>query len=295
MPGVAALTGSQLREALQLLGGDASDAPKATRVKRLAALLRSYGVVRTALDAAPPAAADAFRRLATEGPSPVDVILGRGWWGRGTLPPPLDWLQARGLVHVDEAGVLHAVEEAREGFGELTLDLAEVADEGERGSVRVEGAGCVVVAQTAAAINRAVAVDRAALRLVAPTVAVSPRTAVQVSAALRSAGVPLDADTLVAASPQEPALPGTSEQAVGPRAIRALLDRAVTEARQVRLEYFASSRAGAATDRVVDPWDFQSDLLRGYCHLRQGERTFAVDRIGKALLLPTRVEHAERQ
>ncbi|MDP8969187.1 MAG: WYL domain-containing protein, partial [Actinomycetota bacterium] len=84
--------------------------------------------------------------------------------------------------------------------------------------------------------------------------------------------------------------PGTAEDAVGPRAVRALLDRALAEGRQVRLQYFASSRGGAATDRVVDPWAFTGDLLRGYCHFRAAERSFAVDRIGRARLLPSVVE-----
>ena len=292
MPGVAALAGPQVVQALRLLGADDADTSRANRSKRLAELLRSYGAVRSALDKAPPAARQAFAQLVTDGPAPVDVVLGRGWWGRGTLPPPLDWLQARAFVVVDDAGVLHAVTEAREGFLELTLDLsAPVAAAND--PVRVEPAGCVVIGANADVLNRAVAVTAAQLRLVGPTVAVSARTPLQVAAALRSAGIALDDDNLVATSPAEPALPGTAEQAAGPRAIRALLDRALAESRQVRLEYFASSRAGAATDRVVDPWDFEADLLRGYCHLRQGERTFAVDRIGKALLLPTAIEHTE--
>jgi hypothetical protein len=292
MPGVGVLAGAQVTQALRLLGGDSDEPGRGNRSKRLAELLRSYGVVRSALDAAPPAAREAFVRLVMDGAAPVDVVLGRGWWGRGTLPPPLDWLQARALITVDDAGVLHAVDEAREGFLELTLDLSAPV-ESPSVPLRVEPAGCVVIGPSAEMINRAVGVAAAGLRLVGPTVAVSPRTPLQVSAALRSAGIALDEDTLVAASPAEPALPGTAEQAAGPRAIRALLDRALSESRQVRLEYFASSRAGAATDRVVDPWDFHADLLRGYCHLRQGERTFAVDRIGRALLLPTPIEHEE--
>ncbi|HEY8340124.1 MAG TPA: WYL domain-containing protein, partial [Egibacteraceae bacterium] len=127
-------------------------------------------------------------------------------------------------------------------------------------------------------------------RAVAPTVAVSSRSPGAVAAALRRAGVRLDDDTAVAATVDRP-LPGTAEDAVGPRAIRELLQRAVSEQRQVRLRYFASSRGGAATERVVDPWSFRDDLLRGWCHLREGERTFAVDRIGHARLLATPVEH----
>ena len=111
----------------------------------------------------------------------------------------------------------------------------------------------------------------------------------------RRDGEPRDPDlhTPVAAATADPALPlpGVEEQAVGPRAIRRLLQRALEEGRQVRLEYYASSRGGQATERVVDPWTFDDDLLRGWCHLRADQRAFAVDRIGRARLLTTaRVE-----
>ena len=295
MPGVAALSPEQARSALRLLGvdDDAAAASRPVRNRRLQEHLRGYGTVRTLIEQAPQAARDAFHRLASEGPAPVEEVLGRGWWGRGTLPPPLDWLQARALVVVTDDGLLHAVDEAREGFLELTLDL----DSGplETGAaaepVRVEAVATVITAATSAALDRAVAAPGAELRAVAPTVAVSERSATVVRAALRSAGLSLDDDVVVAAAADEPALPGTVEEAAGPRAIRALLARAVDEARQVRLEYYTSSRAGAETDRVVDPWSFDDDLLRGYCHMRQGERSFAVDRIGKARLLPSPVEH----
>ena len=295
MPGVATLTAEQARSALLVLGvdDDAAAASRPVRNRRLQEYLRGYGTVRTLIEQAPQAARDAFHRLASEGPAPVEQVLGRGWWGRGTLPPPLDWLQARALVVVTEDGMLHAVDEAREGFLELTLDLDKgpVETAAAAGPVRVDAVATVVTAATSAALDRAVAAPGADLRAVAPTVAVSDRSATVVRAALRSAGVSLDDDAVVAAAADEPALPGTVEEAAGPRAIRALLARAVEEARQVRLEYYTSSRAGAETDRVVDPWSFDDDLLRGYCHMRQGERSFAVDRIGKARLLPSPVEH----
>ena len=66
---------------------------------------------------------------------------------------------------------------------------------------------------------------------------------------------------------------------------------AVDEERQVRLDYFAASRGGVATDRVVDPWRFVDGLLTGWCHLRTAERTFAVDRIGRVRLLPATIDH----
>ena len=289
MAGVSDLTSTQLRDALRNLGADDADGTRHVRVRRLAELLRSYGTVRTLVEQAPGAARDAFLRLVEHGAAPVEQVLGRGWWGRGMLPPPLDWLQARGLVVVTDDGLLHAVDEAREGFLELTLDIGAEPAASPAETVRVSAAGAVVVAQSAAGLNRAMAVTAAALTAVSSTVAVSEHSAARVASALRAAGVAIDDDATVVAVAAEPALPGTAEQAAGPRAIRALLERAVEEARQVRLEYFASSRAGAATERVVDPWQFGEDLLLGYCHLRQGERTFAVDRIGKAHLLPTPV------
>jgi len=149
----------------------------------------------------------------------------------------------------------------------------------------------VVVCEDIYVLHRAVALERAELRLIAPTVAVSPRSPATVVRALRQAGLPLIEDLQVAASSSQPALPDRVEQAVGPAAIRTLIDRAVNEGRQVRLDYFASSRGGVATDRVVDPWTFADDLLTGWCHLRTAERTFALDRIGRARLLPSEVEH----
>ena len=294
MAGIAELTPQQVRDALRLLGdADDADASRVARNRRLAERLRSYGTVKTLVEQAPEAARTAFVRLIRDGAAPVEQILGRGWWGRGTLPPPLDWLQARALVVVTADGLLHAVDEAREGFLELTLDLATASPPpADREPVRVESAATVVVTQSAAMLDQALAAPGADLQGVAPTVAVSARSRQVVAAALRAAGLQLDSDTVVAASASEPALPGTAEEAAAPRAIRALLARAVAESRQVRLEYYTSSRAGAKTDRVVDPWDFADDLLRGYCHMRQGERSFAVDRIGRALLLPSEVEHA---
>jgi hypothetical protein len=291
------LPGEAVREALRLLGVRDIPGTRAGALRVLREQLRAPGTVRSLVDRAPGGAGDAFARLAHEGALPVEDLLGRGWWGHGTLPPPLDWLQHRGLVQVGDDGAVHVTAEAREGFLDLPLWIPEEpptaapVDAGGSAAVRVEEAGCVVVAPDPPALDRAVAVGPASLRAIAPTVAVSPRRAEAVSAALRSAGVPLMADAVVPAVLDEPALPGTPERAVGPKAVRALLQRGVEEQRQVRLEYYASSRGGAATDRVVDPWTFADDLLVGYCHLRDGERTFAVDRVGRALLLssPVRV------
>jgi hypothetical protein len=290
VPSVGALTHQEVREALRLLGGGEAPAHRAAALRSLRDLLSAPGEVRGALDRAPEGVRAAFVRLVQEGPASVEDLLGRGWWGRGTLPPPLDWLQRRGMVLPGEDGLVHATDEARDGFALLTLDLPQ-APEPETKPIRVEEARAVVVAPNAAALDRVLGVPGAALRAVAPTVAVSARSPATVAAALRGAGVALDIDAAVAAHAAEPALPTATEEAVGPRSVRALLERAVAEHRQVRLQYFASSRGGAATERVVDPWTFRDDLLRGYCHLRSDERAFAVDRIGRAHLLPTPLEH----
>ncbi|MGH8898177.1 MAG: WYL domain-containing protein [Egibacteraceae bacterium] len=295
MPSVDGLHHQEVREALRLLGGDVP-AHRGGALRQLRELLAAPGAVRSALDHAPDSAPAAFARLAQDGPAPVEDLLGRGWWGHGTLPPPLDWLQRRGLVVVGEDGLVHATAEACEGFAWLTLDLPEASpapNAPDPSPLRVEEARSVVVGPTSAALDRALAVLPAGLRAIAPTVAVSSRSPAVVAAALRGAGMAIAEDLVVPTQPGEPALPTVTEEAVGPRPVRALLERALAEGRQVRLEYFASSRGGAATDRVVDPWTFRDDLLRGYCHLRSSERTFAVDRIGHAQLLPSPIAHPE--
>lgn len=268
------------------------------------------GAVARLLVHAPDGAREALVRLAEDGPALVEDLLGRGWWGRGTLPSPLDWLQRRGLVVAGPDGLVHGVDEARrnlvgaaDGEGgeravQAPLPDMDVADESARAApgrdgpaLRVSSARAVVVAPDAASLDRAVAVPGARLRIVAPTVAITDRAPELVTAALTEVGIALEGAAVVEARPAEPALPGTSEDAVGPRAIRGVLARALDDGRQVRLQYYASSRGGQATDRVVDPWAFTDDLLRGWCHLRGGQRTFALDRIGRARLLPTALEH----
>jgi hypothetical protein len=337
VPGVEDLDREVVREALRLWGVTQPPAGRAQAVRLLREALAAPGSIRAALDRGPAGARDAFARLAATGAEPVDALLDRGWWGRGTLPHPLDWLQRRALVTPVD-GLVHPVAEAATAFldaipadpsgtrlfapdavdpdpvdavdgpaaapfhtpdgGGSGLGAAAVAVAGDRNGgaqggaegVRVEAAGCVVVVASPEALGRVLNAPGAGLREVAPTVAISERSPAAVVAALRSAGVE-PAGAPVPAAPEAPALPLVAEEAIGPRAVRTLLERAVEDGRQVRLRYFASSRGGAATDRVVDPWSFRDDLLRGWCHLRLGERTFAVDRIGLARLLPTAVEH----
>lgn len=280
-----------MREALRLLGVTDPPAQRAAALRQLRDALSTYGTVRLALDGAPPAARDAFVTLAQDGPTEVEQLLGRGWWGHGTLPTPLDWLQRRALILVGDDGLVYASDEAVHGFQELALPLpmAETTPAPNE-PLLVESAGAVVIAPRPGMLDRALTAPGAQLRAVADTVAISQKSAEVVRAALRAAGVELGQDAVVTAVAGAPALPGSAEQAVGPRAVRSLLERAVAEQRQVRLEYYASSRGGAATERIVDPWQFSDDLMRGWCHLRDGERAFAVDRIGKAILLPSPLE-----
>lgn len=309
---VDTLTSEVIRGALGLLEGAeqrAGGVPqgRAAAARALRETLSSGAIVRTLLDVAPAGAREAFLRIAQAGPAPVEELLGRGWWGRGTLPPPLDWLQRRALVAVTDDGRVAAIEETRAAFTALQAlprpePLASLATvlqlplrEPVAAPVEVLSAASVVVAVSAAALEAALAVGAAALRGVAPTVAVSARPPQAVTAALRAAGLELGGDLVVPADASAPALPGSAEDATGPRAVRAVLERAVGEARQVRLQYFASSRGGVATERVVDPWTFRDGLLRGWCHLRRGERTFALDRIGRARLLPSPVAHPPQE
>lgn len=289
--GVGDLSWPRVHEALRLLGvrGRGPAAVRALRDR-----LGAAGTVRGLLASGPDGAPEAFARLAAAGPLSVEALLGRGWWGRGALPPPLDWLQRRALVAVGGDGLVHATHEARAAFAGGVRAERRQAPAGRPGTgdaLRVEEAATVVLATEPPLLDRALGVPAAGLRAVAPTVAVSSRGPDAVRAALRAAGVSTSEHAVVPAAAGAPALPGVAEDAVGPRAVRSLVRRALQEGRQLRLWYFASSRGGAATDRVVDPWAFDDDLLRGYCHLRTGERTFAVDRIGHARLLPDPVDH----
>jgi predicted DNA-binding transcriptional regulator YafY len=93
-------------------------------------------------------------------------------------------------------------------------------------------------------------------------------------------------------------------ETVGVRALGAKLEQpvaehlpalhtALLERRSVRMRYYSASR-DAQTDRVVDPYRltyFDGGLyLIGRCHLRQGVRVFAAERIRSVQLLRTRFE-----
>lgn len=292
---VGDLDGRTVSEALGLLGCRDVPGNRSAGARLLREWLSDHRTVRDLLEAAPEAGRDAFVRLATGGPAPVEDVADRGWPGRGTLPAPLDWLQRRALVAAGPDGRVHAVAEPRRAFTAPTLDLPAAPAEDPPAQpapteARVLGAGSVVVAD-AATIDRLVADADVALEAVADTVAVGDVAPARLRSAVRRAGVALFDEEAVRADADAPALPTTPERAVGPKAVRSLLGRAVDERRQVWLRYFASSKAGATTERVVDPWTLADDLLRGWCHLRRDERTFAVGRIGEAVLLAEEIAH----
>ena len=79
----------------------------------------------------------------------------------------------------------------------------------------------------------------------------------------------------------------------GGRAARlAALEVAVTQRRQVWIEYSAPSRGGEVTERTVDPYAVvpygRSWHFVGYCHLRDDLRVFKLDRIRQLRSLDSR-------
>lgn len=292
---VADLDGHTVGEALALLGVRDAPAHRAAAARRLRDVLGDHRTVRDLLEEASAAGRDAFVRLATSGPARVEDLADRGWPGRGTLPAPLDWLQRRALVAVGGDGRVHAVDEARRAYAAPTLDLEEAApaaaaEPAPTPEAIVHPARSVVVA-AADTIDRLCGDDDLGLEAISDTVAIGDADADVVRSALRRAGVRLLGEEAVVVDARAPTLPTAPERAVGPKQVRSLLDRAVEQRRQVWLRYHTSSRGGATTERVVDPWSLAEDLLVGWCHLRRDERTFAVGRIGEAVLLADEIAH----
>lgn len=75
--------------------------------------------------------------------------------------------------------------------------------------------------------------------------------------------------------------------------LRDRLSRAVSDQRQVRLDYYVPTR-DESTERVVDPLGVVTadgnTYLDAYCHLAEDQRLFRVDRISSAEVLDTPVE-----
>lgn len=83
------------------------------------------------------------------------------------------------------------------------------------------------------------------------------------------------------------------EAEVGLARLRATLERAVGEGRQVRLGYYVPAR-DEATERTVDPLQVVTaegrSYLEAWCHLAEGQRLFRLDRVSSAEVLDTPVD-----
>jgi proteasome accessory factor C len=75
--------------------------------------------------------------------------------------------------------------------------------------------------------------------------------------------------------------------------LKAVLERALRDGRQVRIVYYVPTR-DEATERVVDPLAVGSqdgfEYLDAWCHQADDQRLFRIDRISQVEVLPTPVE-----
>jgi len=92
------------------------------------------------------------------------------------------------------------------------------------------------------------------------------------------------------ASQVEVLLPRTAARITG---LKATLEQAIREGRQVRLVYYVPTR-DEATDRIVDPLAVGSqdgyEYLDAWCHQADDQRLFRIDRISQAEVLETPAE-----
>jgi len=90
--------------------------------------------------------------------------------------------------------------------------------------------------------------------------------------------------------------PGVDPEPAGLARLRAELERAVREGRQVRLTYWVPAR-DEETERVVDPRGVVSShgaaYLAAWCHSAEDDRLFRLDRIHAATVLDDPVTHAD--
>lgn len=66
--------------------------------------------------------------------------------------------------------------------------------------------------------------------------------------------------------------------------IKRLLKQAFKEKRKVKINYYSLS-SDEVTNRIVDVYKMHNDCIIAFCHLREEERTFVIDRINQAALL----------
>lgn len=68
-----------------------------------------------------------------------------------------------------------------------------------------------------------------------------------------------------------------------------LLKRALKEKKKVKINYYSLS-SDEVRNRIVDIYQIREDCIIAYCHLRNDERTFVINRINKAALLNEKYE-----
>lgn len=66
--------------------------------------------------------------------------------------------------------------------------------------------------------------------------------------------------------------------------IRSLLKKAFDEKRKVKIRYY-SPHSDEHTTRIIDIYQVSINSIVAFCHLREDERTFAIERINSAMLL----------
>jgi predicted DNA-binding transcriptional regulator YafY len=66
--------------------------------------------------------------------------------------------------------------------------------------------------------------------------------------------------------------------------INQLLKKAFKERRQVKIRYY-SPHSDENTTRIINIYQIHGDCITTFCHLREEERVFRVDRIGSATIL----------
>ncbi len=66
--------------------------------------------------------------------------------------------------------------------------------------------------------------------------------------------------------------------------IRELLTKAKNEKRKVKIKYY-SPHSDEHTTRIIDIYQVYINSIIGFCHLRDEERTFAIERINAVAML----------
>ena len=66
--------------------------------------------------------------------------------------------------------------------------------------------------------------------------------------------------------------------------IKRLLKKAFKQKRSIKIKYYSLS-SDEVKYRIIDIYQLHKDCIIAYCHLRDDERTFVIDRIIQAKLL----------